>query len=568
MLLQRIDRALQVPSSKTTEATYWINDDIRPLSPQRRRWDSWTFISFWATNQICITNWQTASALIAVGLSVWQAMVATLLGKIFIALLAIFNGYMGAEWHIGFPVYSRVIWGIFGSYLSLLQRVLLCLVWTSVQSWTGGLCIEGILSAIFPSFHRMGNVFPESSHLTTQGFIGWILFNVISIPMVYVPPEKSKRLFIVLNTISFLTMFSIMVWATNYVHGGGPLLSAPATANSSSQLGWAIVKGVTTVLGSMAVGLTNVSDYSRFARKPGDQVFGQCFSITIIGTILPLFGCLTSSATQQIYGETIWNPPNIVLKWLDTDYNAKSRAAAFFAGVGLCASQLAINTIDNHFSTGMDLSGVMPRYINIRRGGYIGLVISIAMCPWELLSAASVFISVMSAYAVFLGPLMGIQVCDYWIVRKRKLKLSDMYTTNKAGVYYYWNGVNWRTALAWVVGWAPQLPGFINAINPKIAVPDGCVKLYWLAFPVGFMISFLLHIALNHFWPPNGLGEIDPTDVFGTFTPAEAAKLGVEPVPATEESFVLEGCQIEEELKGVMVQEEPKTVSAMTSRSD
>lgn len=114
-------------------------------------------------------------------------------------------------------------------------------------------------------------------------------------------------------------------------------------------------------------------------------------------------------------------------KWLDTDYTAKSRAAAFFAGIGLVVCQLAINTIDNAFSTGMDMAGLFPSYINIRRGAYVGLVLSIAMCPWELLASAGTFISVLGAYGVFLGPMTGIMVCDYFVLRRRRLKLSDLY---------------------------------------------------------------------------------------------------------------------------------------------
>jgi nucleobase:cation symporter-1, NCS1 family len=100
------------------------------------------------------------------------------------------------------------------------------------------------------------------------------------------------------------------------------------------------------------------------------------------------------------------NPPNLVQKWLDTDYNATSRAAAFFAGCGLVVCQLAINCIDNAFSTGMDMAGLIPSLINIRRGAYVGLALSVAMCPWELLSSAATFISVLSAYSVFLGPMV------------------------------------------------------------------------------------------------------------------------------------------------------------------
>lgn len=201
--------------------------------------------------------------------------------------------------------------------------------------------------------------------------------------------------------------------------------------------------------------------------------------------------------------------------------------------------QIAINVVDNAFSAGMDSAGLLPNYVNIRRGSYVALVLSIALCPWELLSSAATFISVLSAYSVFLGPMVGIQIADYWIVRKRRVKLTDLYHASPAGIYYYLKGFNFRAFVAWVIGWAPQLPGFVNAVNESIAVPVGCTRLYQLAFPLGFAISFVVFLGLNWVWPPRGLGGVDPVDYFETFTPEEAAKFGV--LPAEREESVMEG---------------------------
>lgn len=217
----------------------------------------------------------------------------------------------------------------------------------------------------------------------------------------------------------------------------------------------------------------------------------------------------------------------MVQKWLDTDYSSRSRAAGFFAGCGLVICQLAINTIDNAFSTGMDMAGLFPSFINIRRGAYIGLILSIAMCPWQLLSAASTFISVLSAYSVFLGPMVGIMICDYFILRKRRVKLSDLYHPGKDGLYYFWNGINWRSFVSWAIGWSYLLPGFAHAVTPSIKVPEACTNLYYLAFPLGFAVSFSVHFCINTAFPPVGLQEIDDVDYFGTFTETEAAKMGV-----------------------------------------
>ncbi|KAH7204754.1 NCS1 nucleoside transporter [Fusarium oxysporum] len=526
MSLKAILTWMRLPSADRAVSNVWINDDIRPLEPERRTWDTMTFISFWLVNQVAISNWQLGASLVATGLSVWQVIVATLIGKVIISLVAIFNGYTGAEWHIGFPVVSRYIWGPYGAFIAIVQRIILSLVWFSVQSWTGGLCISVILSAMFPSFQRLGNVFPASSHLDTKQFVGWILFNVAMIPVLWIHPHKIKRVLLIFNIIASVTLISIMIWSLVEAKGGGPLLSESATPMSSHDLGWAITSGVTTVIGGIAVGLTNANDYTRFAQKPGDQVFGQWFSIIFFGTLFPLFGCLAASATQGIWGEAIWNPPLICQEWLDRDYASGSRAAAFFAGLGLVMCQIAINVVDNAYSAGMDLAGLVSSYINIRRGAFIALVLSVAMCPWELLSSASVFISVLSAYSVFLGPIIGIQVCDYWLIRSRRIKLSHLYNPGPTSIYYFSYGFNPRSFIAWFLGFVTQLPGFAAGVTPnKVKVGEAWHELFYLAFPLGFAISFAAHYAINRVFPPPGLGLVDDMDYFGSFTEAEAIKL-------------------------------------------
>lgn len=163
--------------------------------------------------------------------------------------------------------------------------------------------MQNILSAIFPTYQHMTNHFPASANLDTKQFIGWVLFNIMMIPILYVRPEGMKNVVLWMNVVSAITLICIMIWTLSTAHGGGPLLSAPATVTSSADLGWAIVHGVTTVIGGIAVGLSNQMDYSRFAHRPGDQVMGQWISIMGFGVVFPLFGCLTSSATQGIYGE-------------------------------------------------------------------------------------------------------------------------------------------------------------------------------------------------------------------------------------------------------------------------
>lgn len=137
-------------------------------------------------------------------------------------------------------------------------------------------------------------------------FVGWVVFNVLMVPILYVKPEKMQWVVAGMNMVTAVTLISMCIWIMVTAGGGGPLLSQPATALSNWDLGWSMVHGVTTVIGGIAVGLTNQMDYSRFARRPGDQVMGQWLSIIVLGVLMPALGCLSASASQGVYGEAIW----------------------------------------------------------------------------------------------------------------------------------------------------------------------------------------------------------------------------------------------------------------------
>lgn len=123
--------------------------------------------------------------------------------------------------------------------------------------------------------------------------------------------------------------------------------------------------------------------------------------------------------------------------------------------------------------------------------------------------------------------MCGIQITDYFFIRRRSVKLSDLYSPSHSGIYYFWNGINPRAFIAWVFGWAPQLPGFIANVNPDVVVPAACMKMFYLAFPLGLVISATVYYSLCRLAPPQGIGEVDDVDYYGTFNAEESAKLGI-----------------------------------------
>lgn len=220
--------------------------------------------------------------------------------------------------------------------------------------------------------------------------------------------------------------------------------------------------------------------------------------------------------------------------------------AAFFAGGSLVVCQLAIDYVDSAFSTCMDMAGVGPSFINIRRR-FIGLILSIALCPWKLLSSVATFISVLSAYSVLLGPMVAIQVCNYWI-RRPRTKLTDLYHPQNDGFCCYWQDMNWRSFVYWVVGWAYLLPGVLHAVTPNFSIPVACTDLYYLEFPLGPIVSFPARLAINNTFPLPGLDVAEDVGYYRTFSPDEAMDIGIVPGECLEGSDVTMQAATEKEI--------------------
>lgn len=294
------------------------------------------------------------------------------------------------------------------------------------------------------------------------------------------------------------------------------------TKARGAALGWAMAYGVSSQMGGICAGILNMSDYTRFAATPRAQIWSQAIAVPVMGILTPLIGILCTSCAAQFYPEAglLWNPYNLLTQ-IQLNGGPGARAAVFFASLAFLLAQFGINIAGNAVSGGIDLASLFPKYINIRRGAYITTLMALPMCPWALLSGATVYISVMGGYGTFLAPMTGIMVFDYIFVHHRKVKLSALYHCDPISIYYYWKGLNWRALVAWACGLAPLFPGFIASVSTA-HVSLGATHLYYLCWPLGFTISGLVMLGLSKASPPAGLGEVDETDVFGTFGPAGA----------------------------------------------
>ncbi|KIK64352.1 hypothetical protein GYMLUDRAFT_220841 [Collybiopsis luxurians FD-317 M1] len=512
----------------SADASPYQNEDILPLPPSRRTWNRKIFIFFWLSTAINIAEWSGASTALAVGLTVGQALAVNAISTIIITLALVISGQAGGKWHIPFAVINRTGWGIRGAWFPLLNRIILSCCWYGVQAWYGGQMIKVMIGAIWPSFYNLKNTFGTNAAMETNEFISFIIFWIISLPVFLLRPEHYRFPAIVSSVIVTVAAFAIFIWAVVKQGDVGPLWKTPEEVYgvgrlTGSQLSWTMMRMITSGIGGWAGGILYQSDFSRYAVNPGDQMWGQIFIIPICLFGSNLLGIITTSCARGFYPDEplLWKLYDL-LEAIQTHSGNGARAAVFFAAFAFMLSQMCVNIVACGTVGGMDLAALLPRYLNIRRGSFVVAIIGICINPWRILNTANSFISAISGYAVFLGPLTGIMLAEYYLIRRRRLKLSHLFLPGSKSDYWFSQGINIRAPVVWLLTVWPSLPGFSASVTPAtIQVSQRWMHVYYMSWLLELFSSAALWVIWNTLSPPPGIGEVDERDVFGTFGPAE-----------------------------------------------
>ncbi len=360
-----------------------------------------------------------------------------------------------------------------------------------------GECVTLMLRAIRPSYVNLPNSMPTSSGTNTRDYLSFFLFWACSLPAIWFPVHKIRHLFTVKAYFVPVAGLAYFVWAIVKAHGIGPIVHQPNTVHGSA-LAWAMVQGIISSINNFCTLIVNDADFARFARKPRDALWSQFITIPVGFAVTSFIGIIVSSSSTVIYGKPIWNPLDLLSNFLD-GANSAERFGVFMIAVAFALAQLGTNIAANSVSAGTDLTALLPRYLNIRRGGYICAIVALAMCPWNLLSTSNQFTTYLSAYAVFLSSIAGVIICDYYLVRKGYLRITDLYSAKKTSAYYFWFGIHWRGYAAYVAGILINIVGFVGAIGRP--VPVGAQYIYNLNFLCGFIVASATYYLLCRSFP-------------------------------------------------------------------
>ncbi|KAL3459105.1 permease for cytosine/purines, uracil, thiamine, allantoin-domain-containing protein [Aspergillus heterothallicus] len=472
-----------------------------PVKPEDQTWSVWTWMAYWATECISLGTWQTAGSMLSVGLSWREAIPAVVVGSVCTSVPMVLNGAIGATLHLAFSVLIRSSFGYYFSYFCVVSRCVLAMFWLGTVTTNGSMAVTVMIQSIWPSFANVDNHIARNMGVTSQGMISYLIFWLVQIPLFMIPPQKLRPLFFLKLLVTPAAAFATMAWCVHEAGGAGPTF-AQRSALTGTEKAWKFLSCMSSVSGGFSTLACNIPDFSRYAKSTKGQ-YVQLPFIPTIYTLNTLLGIIGTSATAVIYGEHIWNPLVIYLRWLESGHPG-ARAAAFFCAAAWTISQICTNITANSISAANDLTVLCPRYINIRRGCLIAAIVGgWVFVPWRILATATNFLTFMSGYAIFLAPIAGILCADFWIAKGRKIDIPALYDPH--GRYRYWNGVNWRALLALLIALGPNLPGLVYAVGSSegetgIHVTAGAQHLYSFNWLFGFVVSVVVYTVLSFVW--------------------------------------------------------------------
>jgi NCS1 family nucleobase:cation symporter-1 len=359
--------------------------------------------------------------------------------------------------------------------------------WFGINTWVGGSAIYVIINALTGGAIT-GSPLPFLG-IDLGQFISFIGFWAMHLYFIKHGTESIRWLETYAAPFLIGMGLVLLAWAYFTAGGFGEMLSAPsqfaAGGAREGQFFTVFVASLTAMVGFWATMALNIPDFTRFAKSQKDQIIGQAIGLPLPMALFAFISVAVTSATVTIFGEAIWDPVALAGKM--------GGLGVVVALAALVVATLTTNLAANVVAPAYGFSNLNPRKISFKMGGYITAAIGIAIFPWKLLETAGGYLFVwLIGYSALLGPIAGILIVDYFLVRKSELNADDLF--NHEGQYGAWN---WAGMAALVVGIAPNLPGFLHAAGLVDSVPAVFDTLYSYAWFVGLFIAGVIYLVLN-----------------------------------------------------------------------
>jgi NCS1 family nucleobase:cation symporter-1 len=445
------------------------NDDLAPTMPAQRTWGTYNYVALWFSMSMEVTTYMLAASLIAGGMNWKQAVGTILLGNLIVLVPMLLNAHAGAKYGIPFPVFVRASFGPVGANIPAMLRAIVACGWFGIQTWIGGQAIAAMVAVLWPAAAQMPSV-------TWICFLGFWALNMV---VVWRGVESIRFLQSFSAPLMLVLGLALLGFMLHKAGGFGPMLSAPSKFTTTHGFLKFFFPSLTAMVGYWATLSLNIPDFTRYAKKQESQILGQAFGLPVAMVLYSFIGIAVTSASTVVFGEPIWNPVTLLGKfhqpWI-----------AFLGLNGLLIATMNVNIAANVVSPSNDFSNLAPRLISFRTGGMITGFLGLAMMPWKLMATFGSYVfGWLVGYSGLLGPVAGIMVTDYFLIRGTRLDTYSLY--RRGGMYEYRNGLNPAAIVAVVVG---VFAALVGKFVPRVAF------LYDYAWFVGFFLSGAIYYVM------------------------------------------------------------------------
>lgn len=460
------------------------NVDLAPVPTGQQNWKAISFFALWVGMAINIPTYMIAASLVDGGMSWQQAMWTVLLGNVIVLVPMALSGHAGTKYGIPFPVFARASFGINGAHIPAFLRAIVACGWFGIQTWIGGAAFYTILLIAAPGVADTPALMPDWVGIHWAQFLCFMLFWAMNIWLIWKGIDSIRVLEHLAAPFLILCGLGLLFWAYCQADGFGPMLQSESKFTNWGDFSELFFPSLTAMVGFWATLTLNISDFTRYAKSQRDQVVGQLSGLPTTMTLFAFIGVAVTSATIVIFGEAIWDPVVLVRRF-------DSPLLVSLCMIAVVIATISTNAAANVVGPANAFANMWPSKINFKRGGYITGVIGIVMMPWKLLADPSGYIFTwLIGYSALLGPVIGIILVDYFLVRGTELDLDDLYRNN--GRYA---GFNRKAIIALLIGVVPNLPGFLAQIG-MIEGSGFFVHLYHYAWFIGLAFAGISYFLL------------------------------------------------------------------------
>lgn len=482
-----------------------FNGDLAPVPAGRRNWSTYNFAALWISMAHCIPTYMLAGGLVAVGMNWWQALLTIGLGNLIVLIPILLNAHPGTRYGIPFPVLARSSFGTRGANVPAVLRAIVACGWFGIQTFIGGEAVKTFLVAVWPDFAKLGGDVAILG-LSIPSALTFLVFWALNIWIIYRGMNAVRVFENWAAPLVLLMAAALMAWTIKTAHGLGPMLSQPSRFASLAEFWPVFVPSLTGMIGFWATLSLNIPDFTRFGKGQREQMLGQTLGLPTTMVLFSAMGVIITSAAQEILkgvdASKLWDPvfilsqltsatplPGASAPLIPSDSIRALVAVISLLGVGIAT--ISVNIAANVVSPANDFANLAPRHISFKTGGLITGLLGVAMMPWKLLASADAYIfNWLIGYSALLGPIAGIMICDYWILRRRELDVPDLYRVK--GRY---EGINGIALFALLAGVVPNVPGFLESAHVVKSVSPIFHEIYPYAWFTGFFVAFVVYFG-------------------------------------------------------------------------